>query len=106
MSQVRNWEPIKSYEDIRFDARVVEAPGDTAKFSLRLDDYKGVREMIWIVQSFKATSQWQTYTMPIADRKMWNADRNLQLTEMDRFIFYFAKPQDPIVLEIDNIRLE
>jgi VanZ family protein len=91
---------------LKFDARMVEGSGDSVRFSLRLDDYEGIREVVWTYQSFEATHGWRTFTMDIADRKLWNSDRNLELTEMDRLIIYFPQPQEPVTVEIDNIRLE
>ena len=94
------------YAVIKFDVRMVDAPGDSLKFGLRLDDYEGVKEKVWVSQTYAATSEWQTYTMDIADRKLWNSDRHLNCAEMDRFHFFFRKPETPLAIEIDNIRLE
>ncbi len=99
-------EDWSGYTALKLDVRLVDAPGDTVKFGLRLDDYEGMKEKIWVAQSFPATRQWQTFTMPIADRRMHNSDRNLTLEEMDRFIIYFSKPQEIWTIDIDNIRLE
>jgi hypothetical protein len=94
------------YTALKLDARLVTAPCDTVKFGLRLDDYEGAVEKIWVAQSFLVTRQWQTFTMPVADRRMHNSDRNLDLEEMDRIIIYFPKPQEVLTIDIDNIRLE
>ena len=99
-------EDWSEYSSLKLDVRLVDAPTDTVSFGLRLDDYEGVRELVWTVQSFPATRQWQTFTMPIADRQLWNSDRNLNLGEMDRLIIYFSKPQATRTIEIDNLRLE
>ena len=99
-------EDWSGYTALKLDARLVDAPGDTIKFGLRLDDYEGIKETVWVAQSFRTTRQWQTFTMPIADRRMHNSDRNLNLEEMDRFIIYFSRPQEVWTIEIDNIRLE
>jgi len=94
------------YSTLKLDARLVDAPRDTVKFGLRLDDYDGIKEVVWVSQSFQATRQWQTFTMPIAERQLWNTERNLNLMEMDRVIIYFGKPQETLAIEIDNLRLE
>ena len=99
-------EDWSGYSAIKLDVRLVEAPGDTVKFGFRLDDYEGIKEQVWVAQSFYATGQWQTFTMPLVDRRMFNSDRNLNLAEMDRLIIYFAKPQEMQTIEIDNLRLE
>ena len=94
------------YTTLKMDVRLVEAPSDTIKFSVRLDDYQGIKEMVWAANSFRATRQWQTFTMPIAERKLRHTDRNLNLAEMDRIIIHLPKPQQMQTIEIDNIRLE
>lgn len=94
------------YSTLKFDVRLVEAPGDTARLGLRLDDYEGAKEKVWVAQQFPVTREWRTFTMPISDRQLWNTDRNLNLQEMDRLIFYFGKPQETRTVEIDNLRLE
>ena len=99
-------EDWSDYSALKLDVRVVDAPTDTVKFGLRLDDYQGTRELVWTAQSFHVTRQWQTLTMPIVDRQLWNSDRNLNLGEMDRLIIYFSRPQENRTIEIDNIRLE
>ncbi|MEN8007871.1 MAG: hypothetical protein ABFS42_12700 [Candidatus Krumholzibacteriota bacterium] len=99
-------EDWSGYTQLKADVRLVEGPADTARFGLRLDDYEGIKEMIWTSQSFTATGSWRTISMPITGRQLWNSDRNLNLLEMDRLIFYFAKPKEPVAIEIDNIRLE
>ncbi len=99
-------EDWSGYSSLKLDVRLVDAPTDTVMFGLRLDDYDGVRELVWTVQTFPATLQWQTITMPIGDRQLWNSDRNLNVGEMDRLIIYFSKPQESRTIEIDNLRLE
>jgi len=94
------------YTELKMDVRLVGASTDSFKFAMRLDDYEGIKELIWISQSFLATRQWQTFTMPIDDRQMWNSKRNLNLAEMDRLLFHLIKPQESVTIEIDNIRLE
>lgn len=94
------------YSALKMDVRLVEAPVDTFKFAVRLDDYEGIEENNWVSQSFYATRHWQTFTLPITDRQVWNGERNLNLKEMDRVIFFFAKPQVWAAIEVDNIRLE
>lgn len=95
-----------AYSELKMDVRLVDAPVDSFKFAMRLDDYEGIKELIWVAQAFMATRQWQTFTMPIDDRQMWNSERNLNLAEMDRLLIYLLKPQDQVTIEIDNIRLE
>ncbi len=99
-------EDWSDYAMLKFDVRVAEAPGDTQKFGVRLDDYEGIKEERWVSQTYSATSDWQTFSMEIADRQLWNSERNLNLKEMDRLIFFFRKPAGTLAIEIDNVRLE
>ncbi len=99
-------EDWSEYSVIKLDVRMVEAPGDSVRFGFRLDDYEGIKEMAWIAKSFHATRQWQTFSIPLVDRKLANSDRNLNLAEMDRLIIYFSKPKEMRTIEIDNLRLE
>jgi len=99
-------EDWSAYTELKMDVRMAEGGGDSLKFGLRLDDYEGVKEQRWTAQTFHAGKEWRTITMPIANRQLWNSDRDLNIHEMDRLIIYFAKPTDPVAIEVDNIRLE
>jgi VanZ family protein len=99
-------EDWSGYTALKMEVRLVEAPSDTFKFGVRLDDYEGIKVLAYIASPFYATRQWQTISMPITDRILSSRDRNLNLEEMDRLIIHFAKPQDPVAIEVDNLRLE
>ncbi len=99
-------EDWSSYSELKMDVRLVEAPSDTFKFGVRLDDYEGIKEIAYVTTPFSATRQWQTFTMRLTDRLLSNRERILNLEEMDRLIIHFARPQDPVAIEVDNIRLE
>lgn len=99
-------EDWSDFTQLKLDVRLVEASSDSFKFGVRLDDYEGIREKVWVSSSFQATREWRTYSMQIADRQLWNSERNLNLKEMDRLYIHFSKPEDPVAIEIDNIRLE
>jgi len=99
-------EDWSEYSVLKLDVRMVEVPGDSVRFGIRIDDYEGIKELAWISKSFYATRQWQTFSIPLVDRKLANSDRILNLAEMDRLIIYFGKPQEMRTIEIDNLRLE
>ena len=99
-------EDWSDYSELKLDVRLVEAPSDSFRFGVRLDDYEGISEKVWVSSSFHATHQWRTFSMQIADRQLWNSERDLNLEEMDRFYIHFSKPKDPVAIEIDNFRLE
>jgi hypothetical protein len=99
-------EDWSGYLELKLEARLIEAPTDTFKFGIRLDDYEGVKEKLWVAQNFTATREWRTFSMPIVDRQLWNSNRNLNLREMDRIIIYFSRPKGSVAIEVDNLRLE
>jgi hypothetical protein len=94
------------YTTLKMEVRLVKAPVDTFKFGVRLDDYEGIREVAWVSSPFYATRRWQTISMSITDRLLSNKKRDLNLKEMDRLIIHFARPADPVAIEVDNLRLE
>ena len=99
-------EDWSGYSTLKMDIRLVEAPGDTLKVGVRLDDYLGIKEVSYYSKSFAATRSWQTFTVPITNRMLSSRERILNLEEMDRLIIHFGRPQDPVAIEVDNLRLE
>lgn len=99
-------EDWSQFTTLKMEVRLVEAPVDTFKFGVRLDDYEGIKEVAYITSRFFATRQWQTITMRITDRLLSSRERNLNLEEMDRMIIHFSRPQVPVAIEVDDIRLE
>jgi len=95
-----------AYRVLKFEVRLVSPTVTETHLSLRLDDYPGLREGTWVYQRFLVTTTWQTMTMPLVDRPLFQSDRNLDLTQIDKAIFYFGRPESMQAVEIDNLRLE
>ncbi len=95
-----------TYRELQFDVRLVRSPGPEARLGVRIDDYEGLREDKWTSQNFAVSRQWQTMTMPIRNRRLHHSERDLDLTQVDRIIFYFGKPSDSLAVQIDNIQLQ
>lgn len=98
-----DWSP---YSEIVLDARVIRAAGDSLRFGVRVDDFEGRRDDVWAQQSFYATRQWQTFHLPVANRKVLHGDRILDLSDIEALLVYVGVPKDSFALEIDNIRLQ
>ncbi len=98
-----NW---TAYTELVIDARIARAAGDSLRFGIRIDDFKGHRDKVWAQKSFYATRNWQTFTMPVAGRKVLRGDRVLDLGDVELLLIYVGMPKDTFTLEIDNIRLQ
>lgn len=99
-----------AYTHLLLDVRVVAAPADSQRFSVRCDDFVGRKEKTWISDRFTATRTWQTFRIPLRNRRVTDGgrlqDRILDLRDVDRVVIYLPLPTAPAALEIDNLRLE
>lgn len=100
------------YTQLVFEARA-QKTGDQetggpekVRFGCRIDDYIGRLDKVWATQSFWATTEWQTFTMQVAEKKVLHGDRLLDLTDVESILFFGMKPEAPFILEIDNVRLQ
>ncbi len=98
------------YQYLLMDARVVGKPGDTRRFSVRLDDFAGRLDHTWILNGHTATTSWQTFRIPLANRTATDGikeqDRLFDRQDVDRILLYLPRPKETAVLEFDNLRLE
>lgn len=97
-----HWE---DYTQLVIEARVVEAAGDSLRFGVRIDDFEGRKDNKWATKAWYATRQWQTFVMPIAERKVLHGERHLDLSDVESVLVFLLRPDDSFVLEVDNIRL-
>ena len=99
-----------AYQYLLLDVRLVGSPGDTQRFSVRLDDFAGRRDHTWISTANTANTSWQTFRIPLRNRQVTDGtnmlDRIFDQTDVDRVLLYLPRPEAPAVLEIDNLRLE
>ena len=99
-------EDWSDYTELVIDARVIRAAGDSLRFGVRIDDFEGRRDDVWAQQSFYATRQWQTFTLPVAGRRVMHGERDLDLGDVEALLVFVGLPKDSFALEIDNIRLQ
>ncbi len=93
------------FTELAVEARLVAAAGDSLRFGIRVDDFRGRQDKVWIGKSFHATRQWQTFALPVAGRKVMHGDRFLDLDDVESVLVFVGTPQDSFTLEIDNLRL-
>lgn len=98
-----NWE---NYHTLKVDVRNTTPDREKVPFSVRLDDFETRHDQANISSSFKATNQWQTFSIPFANRKVRNGDRMLNLHDMSHILVFLSDKNDSTSIEIDNLRLE
>lgn len=101
------------YQYLALDARYVPVAADSAtsqRFTVRLDDYRGRKDYTWIYTVNTATTEWQTFRIPLTDRRVTDGalllDRIFDRRDVDRIMVYCPRPSHDAVLEIDNLHLE
>ena len=95
-----------SYKTLRFDARHITPNRELVPFSIRLDDFHSRRDQTWVSNSFKATTEWISYSLSVVDRKVIHGDRILDMTEISHLLIFLSDKKDSTIIQIDNLRLE
>jgi len=89
---------------------LVDGPVDSLRFTIRCDDFTGRKEHTWISTRCTATTDWQTFRIPLVDRQVTDGnnfqDRIFDRRDVDRVMISRSAPDAESVLEIDNLRLE
>lgn len=78
---------------------------DEVNFGVRFEDFLGTREGNWAVDYFTATTAWQVFEVSLVDREVRHGDRRLDLLDMDTLLVFLSRPDQDMVLEIDDIQL-
>ena len=78
---------------------------DTLRFAVRLDDFASRRENVWVSEGFSCTRQWQTFEIPVQDRRVNQGTRLLDLSDMDSIVIMVPRPQHDAVLDVDDVWL-
>ncbi len=94
------------YTTLKLDVRHITPDRETVPFSVRLDDFQSRQDHTWVSNSFRATTQWETYSIPVKDRQVRNGDRFLNTQDLSYLLVFLSDKQDSTIIEIDNIRLE
>ena len=95
-----------AYSTLKLDIRHITKDRETVPFSVRLDDYQSRRDQAYVSDSFKATTEWETYSVSLVDRKVRHGDRMLNLKDISYLLVFLSDKEDSTVIEIDNLRLE
>jgi hypothetical protein len=85
--------------------RLVEGPGDSAAFVVRLDDWHGHREGAWASRRLHAARAWRTFRLPLADLGPHPDGRPPDLRDVFSLVIYVPHPARRTVLELDDLRL-
>jgi len=98
-----NW---STYKVLKFDARHITPNREIVPFSIRLDDFQSRGGNSWVSNSFKASSEWTSYQVPIVERKVMHGDRILDMTEISHLLVFLSDKKDSTIIQVDNLRLE
>ena len=93
------------YRWLVFEARTVAPTTGEERFAVRLDDWQARKDKDWYATSFVAEPQWRTFTIDVIAARTARLERPLHIDDMDLVLFFFARPKQPLGLEIDNVRL-
>jgi len=94
------------YSRLLIDVRHRTPGRQEMDFSVRLDDFAGRKDKVWVSDDFVATSQWQTISIPLVNRRVRQDSRILDIADMDAILIFLRSPQDTMTIEIDNLRLQ
>ncbi len=93
------------YTVLELTVRHTCATRDSVRFAVRLDDFPGVHDHDWLDAGFRASREWTTVQLPIADRLTRWSLRPFDLSDVDALTIFMPGPPDTVSLEIDDIRL-
>ncbi|PID80465.1 hypothetical protein CSA17_00525 [bacterium DOLJORAL78_65_58] len=91
---------------LKVDVRHSTPGKETVPFTIRLDDFRSRHDHVWISNSFRATTRWQTFRVPLDDRLVRQETRAFEFQDTSKLLFFLGDREDTNSLEIDNIRLE
>jgi len=91
---------------LRLDCRLVDAPTDSLRVSVWLDDRATGHDRDHAVRSFTVGPGWQTLAIPLADLATRTRQRPLALREVVAVAVYASRRvPGSIVMQIDDLRL-
>lgn len=98
-----NW---TAYQTLKIDVRNVTKGRAKVPFTVRLDDFRSRLDQAYVSNYFRATDQWQTFSVPLVDRQVRHGERLLEIDDLSYVLIVLGAPADSTAIEIDNIRLE
>ncbi len=106
-AQMKHFPPDWSaYSHLKLDVRHHMPGKETVPFTVRLDDFQARLDRVWISEYFRATDQWQTFSIPLGFRPVRQETRNFQCDDVQKLLLFLGDREDSNSIEIDNIRLE
>jgi hypothetical protein len=97
----RDW---SAWRTLVFDARV--SAGERAELTVRLDDFRGRSDSVWIGESFDLGPQWTRCVMDLHAATPREGVRTFRLDDLDSVLFFLGRPRDGVTVQLDNITLE
>ncbi len=92
----------------RLLVRIRHTGPDTAQgaFRVPVDDFAGRQANAHFSQTFRATSRWQTFMMPLAGRVADHGDHVIDMSDIETVYLFLPKPPGKITLQVDEMWLE
>lgn len=75
-------------------------------FRLHVNDFIGRREGFHFTQDYRATSKWQVFPMPLAERPADHSDHVLDLSDVEQVFISMPRPLSKTTLQVDEVWLE
>ncbi len=97
----RDW---SAWRTLAFDARA--ADGEPAELTVRLDDFQGRSDPVWIGESFRLGPQWTRCVMDLQAASPREGVRTFRLDDIDSVLFFLGRPRGGVTVQLDNITLE
>ena len=81
---------------------------DTAQvaFRVHVDDFAGRQANAHFSQTFRATSRWQTFMMPLAGRVADHGDHVIDMSDIETVYIFLPNPPGKTTLQVDEVWLE
>ncbi len=97
----RDW---SSRSALVFDARA--ASGGTAPLTVRLDDFLGRDDPVWVGEDFRLGPQWTRCVVDLKALRPRGGTRTFRLDDIDSILFFLSRPDGDVTVQLDNITLE
>ncbi|MFH1843460.1 MAG: hypothetical protein ABIF77_09660 [bacterium] len=98
-----DWSP---YRRLSWRARAVTDGADSVRYIVRLDDYRGHLEGVWLARRYLAGSEWRQFSLDLHSQRTNTGTRGLYLDDVYALLFCLPAPLAPTAIELDDIRLE
>ncbi|MDO9172306.1 MAG: hypothetical protein Q7W29_10785 [bacterium] len=97
----RDW---SAWRTLAFDARLAGAGAE--ELTVRLDDFQGRSDPVWIGESFRLGPQWTRCVMDLRAARPREGARTFRLDDIDSMLFFLGRPEGGVTVQLDNVTLE